>query len=380
MTKVVILKCDSYEEEKVYQVIKKGFLLLGAKALFRRGEKILLKPNMVAADPPEKGSTTHPAIFYSVARLLQEEGLELSYGDSPAVHKPSTAAKKTGMMEAANRLGIPLADFEKGHDVFDETARQNKKFHIANGVLDCDGVVSLPKLKTHGFARMTGSVKNQFGCIPGKLKGEMHVKLPDAKDFSRMLVDLNTQVSPRLYVMDGVMAMEGNGPRSGDLKPMNVILMSVDPIALDATVCRMMDLDPDFVETIKIGYEVGMGTYKAEEIEMLGDSIEDFVDKTFNVVRRPLEKSGDSGLRNVVGQLLLSKPVIKKDICVSCGLCIEMCPVADKAINWPKGQKGRTPQYNYDKCIRCYCCQELCPESAIVIQTPFLRKIVDKMI
>lgn len=117
------------------------------------------------------------------------------------------------MTEVADKLGIHLADFQNGKEIYFEEGKQNKKFIIAKGVLDADGIISLPKLKTHGYAKMTGCIKNQFGCIPGKLKGEFHVKLPDVNDFARMLVDLNKLVKPKLYIMDGIIAMDGNGPR-----------------------------------------------------------------------------------------------------------------------------------------------------------------------
>ncbi len=187
--------------------------------------------------------------------------MTLSFGDSPAVHSPKAAAQRTGMMERAAELDIPLADFVKGQDVFFEKGLQNKKFHVANGVLDADKIVSLPKMKSHGLARMTGAVKNQFGCIPGTLKGEMHVKLPHVDDFSRMLVDLNNYVSPSLYVMDAIHAMEGNGPRSGVPKAMNALLISTDPVALDATAARMVNMNPEYVSTTRIGMEVGMELY-----------------------------------------------------------------------------------------------------------------------
>jgi hypothetical protein len=60
------------------------------------------------------------------------------------------------------------------------------------------------------------------------LKGQYHVKLPDPYDFAAMLVDINTFIKPRLYVMDGITAMEGNGPRSGKPKQLNVLLLSAD--------------------------------------------------------------------------------------------------------------------------------------------------------
>lgn len=377
MSKVVLMRCDSYDEELVYQKIKEGVALLGGvETLFSKEEKVLLKPNFLAADLPEKASTTHPAVFKGIARVMKDYGVDLSYGDSPAFHKPIAVAKKNGTYDVAKELGIPLADFIDGEEVFFENGSQNKKFLIANGVLEADSVISIPKLKTHGFARMTGSIKNQFGVVPGKLKGEMHVKLPGAIDFSRMLVDLNHYVSPKLYVMDGIVAMEGNGPRSGNPVQMNVILISTDPVALDATICRMVGLNPEYVETTKIGMEVGMGTFLEEEIELLGESLETFAKDSFNVVKKPLEQSEASNLKKVLNQLFVPKPYIIDTKCIKCGVCVKMCPVPEKAINWKRGDKTKPPIYNYSQCIRCYCCQELCPESAIHIKTPFLRKII----
>jgi uncharacterized protein (DUF362 family)/ferredoxin len=378
MVKVALIYCDSYDEEQVYHAVKKGIHLIGGlESICRPSEQLVLKPNMLAADPPEKCSTTHPSIFKAVGRCFIEYGVQLTYGDSPAFHKPLTAAKKNGLHEAATSLNIPLADFENGEDIFFEAGSQNKKFFIAKGILESDGVVSLPKLKTHGLARMTGSIKNQFGCVPGKLKGEMHVKLPDAVDFSRMLVDLNHYIDPRLYVMDGILAMEGNGPRGGVPKAMNVILVSTDPVALDATVCRMVHLNPEFVETTKIGMEVGHGTYKEADIHLVGDPLEKFLQTDFDVVRRPIDRVNTGNMQKVLNQLFVPKPYIVEEKCVKCGVCVTMCPVTDKAINWKHDDKNKPPVYNYGKCIRCYCCQELCPESAILVKTPFLRKLID---
>ena len=130
----------------------------------------MLKPNLLSADSPERCSTTHPSVFKAVAEVFMEAGINLTYGDSPGIHKPQTAAHKTGLEQAANELGISLADFTGGKEIFFEMGIQNKKFTLANGVLESDGIISIPKLKTHGLTRITGCIKNQFGCIPGALK------------------------------------------------------------------------------------------------------------------------------------------------------------------------------------------------------------------
>jgi len=376
MSKVALIRCESYDYNTVKSAIKRGLDLIGGPHKFAApDEKILLKPNLVSADPPEKCATTHPSVFKAVAEIFMEAGItNLTYGDSPGIHKPITAARKSGLEQAAKELGMKRADWLEGKEVFFENAVQNKKFIIANGVLDCDGIISLPKLKTHGFARMTGCVKNQFGCIPGPLKGEFHVRIPSITDFAKMLVDINVYLKPRLFVMDGIMAMEGNGPRGGTPKKMNAILLSSDPIALDATVCKMINLNPEFVPTIVSGKEAGLGTYDENEIEIVGDDLQSFIAYDFDVRREPVKPFKPGGAIQFLRNSIVPKPFIIESKCIKCGVCVNVCPVKPKALGWHNNNKNEAPKYTYRRCIRCYCCQELCPESAIHIRLPFIRK------
>lgn len=377
MSKVALIKCESYDYEKVRSAVKKGLELLGgAEAFVKPGENILLKPNLLSADPPERCVTTHPSVFKAVGEIFKEAGALLTYGDSPGFHSPKAAARKSGIADAAEELGISLADFNNGEEVPFHEGVQNKRFVIAKGVLESDGLISIPKLKTHGFARMTGSVKNQFGCIPGPLKGEMHVRIPNVFDFSRMLIDLNRLLKPRLYIMDGIMAMEGNGPRGGTPKKMNVLLLSADPIALDATVCRIINLDPEFVPTIKVGAEMGLGTFDESSIEVVGDPIDSFRNPDFDVKREPVKPFRVGSALQFARNLVVPKPFIDKSKCVKCGVCVNICPVKPKAVNWHDGIKTNPPTYKYKTCIRCYCCQEMCPESAIHQKVPLIRKLI----
>jgi uncharacterized protein (DUF362 family) len=377
MSRVVILKCDNYDYEKVRAVVSNAVDLLGGPDTFvSSGEKILLKPNLLSADPPEKCVTTHPIVFKAVADIFQKAGAILSYGDSPAFQSPASVARKTGIANIANQMSIELADFVNGEEISFPQAIQNKKLTIAKGVLEAEGIVSIAKLKTHGFAKMTGAIKNQFGCIPGTLKGEFHVKLPDIESFANMLVDINRYIKPRLYVMDGIMAMDGNGPRGGRPFNMNIILLSTDPVALDATVCRVINLEPRYVPTIIAGHKAGLGTYLADEIELLGDPIESFIKNNFNVKREPLVSYKPRRIFNMLRNAIVPKPVINIDKCIRCGICVKMCPVMPKAVDWQDGDREKPPVHIYKNCIRCFCCQELCPESAIVLKVPFARKIL----
>lgn len=376
MSKVALIRCESYDNSTVKSAIMRGLDLIGGpEAFVKSNEHILLKPNLLSADPPEKCVTTHPAVFRAVAEIFMEHTSKLSYGDSPAFNTPKAAATKAGIFAVGAELGLELSDFQNGQDVFFESGVQNKKLRLAKGALECDGIISLPKLKTHGFEKMTGSIKNQFGCVPGTLKGEFHVKVPDANDFAKMLVDINSYLKPRLFIMDGIMAMDGNGPRGGNPKRMNVLLLSCDPVALDATVCRLVDLDPEFVPTTKFGSQAGLGTYNESEIELVGDPMHTFIAKDFNVIREPLKPFKPGSAMTFAKNMFVPRPQINPSKCVKCGICVNMCPVNPKAVNWHDGNKTNVPTYKYNRCIRCYCCQELCPESAITLSSPLIRKV-----
>lgn len=378
MSKVALIRCESYEYEMVKSSIERGLSFLGGITQFvDKGEKILLKPNLLVGEVPEKCVTTHPAVFKAVAQILIEGGANVSYGDSPAIGKTAKVAKKAGLAEIADELNIKLADFKTGVDTFFDKGLQNRKFTIAKAVLDNDGVVSLPKLKTHGLEKLTGAIKNQFGCVPGVLKGEFHLKLPGADDFAKMLVDLNKLIGPRLYIMDGIWGMEGNGPRGGTPKKMNILLLSSDPVALDATVCRLINVDPKYVPTTKYGMQAAMGTFLKEEITLVGDDFDGFATDDFDINRKPIKSYKPGFFAGFLNNRVVSKPYIEDEKCIRCGACVDMCPANPRAVFFKDGDKSISPVYNYDNCIRCFCCQEICPESAIKLKTPLLRKVID---
>ena len=270
---------------------------------------------------------------------------------------------------------IDLADFSDSKETHFINGKQNKVFTIVNAVSENDGIISVPKFKTHGLTKITGAVKNQFGCIPFLQKRVLHAKLKNPHDFAKMLLDLNQCIHPRLYVIDAIYAMEGDGPLAGNPRRLDVIALSADPIALDATLCKIISLDPLLVPTIFYGHQFGYGEYENQKIQIVGDGIEEFITRDFKVVRKRI---GDHIKQNLSGRIIhsfLKKPSINRKKCTKCGNCISACPVNPKAISF-KNQDQRTyPEIDYERCIQCYCCHELCTENAIRLKSRGILKI-----
>ena len=375
-SKVVLLPCGEYDEEKIYSLLKQGLDLLGGvEALIPKEAKILLKPNLLKKAEVEKAVITHPVVVGAFARILRENGYEhIVLADSCGHGTTQAVIRGTGMDTYLEKYHIPAIDYSEGVKTAYPQGIQAKEFILPKELLDQDCVISLSKMKTHALERITGAVKNSYGFVYGFHKAKGHTQYPSADSFARMLIDLNKCVAPKLYVMDGIVAMEGNGPGSGDPVPMNVMLMSTDPVALDSVFSCLIYLKPEMVPTNYHGEKMGLGTWKEEKITLIApdgeismaDAVKRYGNPDFNVDRTEVRKNIWTRMAGAL-KIFQKKPYIETDKCVRCGICVQSCPVPGKAVDFRKG-KDKPPVYDYRKCIRCFCCQEMCPKKAIKVK------------
>lgn len=371
---VVLIPCESYDPQLVDYAINAAFALIEETGTLDLpvDAQILLKPNLLWGADPSRAVTTHPAVFGATIRTLKARGYRnLSFGDSPSRGTPHQAAERSALAQTAQAEGVPEADFSQSVQVEFPAGHIARSFTLCKPVTKADAIVSLCKMKTHALERVTGAVKNSYGFVHGSSKAAGHAKYPNAERFGAMLVDLNLCVRPRLFIMDGIIAMEGNGPASGDPVAMKVILASTDPVALDTVFCRLVHLDPTLVATNTFGETYGLGTCQTDHIRLIAptgplsvdDAVARYGNPSFNVERTGAESNMGRTLERTT-RLISRKPHIDARRCVKCGQCIEVCPVSGKALSWAQGRK-KPPVYDYRRCIRCFCCQEVCPEQAI---------------
>ncbi|HAL74038.1 MAG TPA: hypothetical protein DCM45_02965 [Clostridiales bacterium] len=394
MARLAIIQLDRYDQDLLKAGFKTAFAELGLQSGFQPGEKILIKPNMLSGIGADHAVTAHPSVFNALASCLRDFEVELSFGDSPSLDTPDKAAAACGIYDEAKALGIPLSDFVSVVDTPMPNGKVMRQIPLARGVAESNGLVSLGKLKTHPLTGMTGAIKNQFGVIPGQRKAAFHVTYPRPEDFCQMLVDINVFLKPRLYVIDAIVAMEGNGPRNGQPRKVGAVLVSREPATLDAAGALLMGMNPSDITTCRLAAQAGLGTCQLADAEavlirpnLTGDqasgeicrgtaeqlltslSVKDFVRGRMarGILSRTISLSAPLYKKHV-----MQRPAAETNLCNRCGICATACPADPPAISY-KDDDG-VPAFDYERCIRCYCCQETCPAGAIKVKvTPVGR-------
>jgi uncharacterized protein (DUF362 family) len=150
-------------------------------------------------------------------------------------------------------------------------ASRLKELFLPKTVLGVDFLVSMPKLKTHHWAGVTLSLKNMFGIVPGSCYGWPKNVLHWAGIDSSIL-DINAAARPDFAIVDGILGMEGNGPIQGTPKPSGVVVLGDDPVAVDATCCRVMGLRPEKVKYLDAAGTM-LGHVDPEKIQQLGETV-----------------------------------------------------------------------------------------------------------
>ncbi len=376
---VVFVPCKTYQKNDINQATNQLFTELGGLNQFiQPGQKVLLKVNLLMKKPPEAAVTTHPALVEAVVNQVHALGAKTIIADSPG--GPFTKSwlkgiyRETGMEEVAQRTGAELNwNFNQQNYAYPE-GKILKQITLAQIIKEVDVIISLAKLKTHGFTIYTGAVKNLFGTIPGLLKADYHLRMSNVKDFSEMLVDIAELVRPQLTIMDAVIAMEGAGPSAGDLKEVGLLAASTNPHALDLAFCHLIGLDPKEVFTVQKAIERELVPQNFQELVISGMNREDLKPIPFKVptssgishIPIPLPPHLDAFFYKI----LRPQPHFEHGKCVGCGLCARNCPA--KCIEMIENR----PQADLSRCIRCFCCQELCPYHAVEIKRNKLSQLI----
>jgi uncharacterized protein (DUF362 family) len=252
---VVVSHCPSYHLADIHNSIRYIFEQLDVPKSFGHDQRILIKPNLIAADDPGKASITHPAIIESVVARLTDLGHKPSIGDSPAFGSVKGIAKVTGLDKIARKYNVPLISFKPNTDVFrfgreslflhsfDYSKQQfiEKLSRITSSIDDFDMIINVPKLKAHVQMGITAATKNLYGLIAGKAKILRHFMVHnDIELFSLAILRIFERVRPEVTIVDAISTMEGHGPRHGEPTHRGVIVGGKNCLAVDAALTQLI--------------------------------------------------------------------------------------------------------------------------------------------
>jgi len=373
MFTVTIEKADSYDSGSIRAALDALLAPLGGMAAYvQPGERVLLKPNLLSAKPPDRAVTTHPALVREVIRLVREAGGIPIVGDSPGVGGLRRVAEKSGILAVLEKTGTELVEFTEPREV--AGSGTFKRIALAAPYLEADRVINLPKLKTHEMMTITCGVKNLFGAVVGTAKAAWHLKAgADRELFARMLVEIHQLRPPDLTIVDAITAMEGDGPGSGDPRQVGCLLAGVNALAVDVVAADIIGIPHKLRYVERAAERLGIpGTDRAaitlagaplDEVRMHGFRLPHISDVQFGL---------PSFLKNRLRQHLTSRPVAIPGKCRLCGICRDACPPG--AITLKDGKLV----IDYHSCIRCFCCRELCPDAALTVREGALLKCIKK--
>jgi uncharacterized protein (DUF362 family)/Pyruvate/2-oxoacid:ferredoxin oxidoreductase delta subunit len=376
MQKVILNTSENYRLDRVIESLEQIFDQMGGiENIIKPGMKVVIKPNLFTARKPEDAATTHPAVVRAVTEMVQKAGGIVNIAESPGGPYNTNYLKRiytvTGIEEVANETGAELNYDLRVEKIENPQGKIVKSLKILKPLVDADLIINIAKLKTHGMMVFTGAVKNMFGSIAGLEKAEFHLRMSDYDRFADSLIDIFLASKPKLNIIDGITAMEGEGPGAGVPKYLGAILVSNDAFACDYAALKLIGVDYHSVPVLKMAEDRGL--FQSDQVEIVGVDPETIKPDSFDVPAlkhtRPLERNKFLGFFK---NKLRPHPEIISDKCRRCGKCAEVCP--PKAISADKDNKMTI---DYKKCISCLCCHEFCPEKAVKIRKNVLRKLLE---
>ncbi len=270
------------------KTIHDGLVACGLRPEQFQGKRVLLKPNLVEPTRLIPHMTTHPAMINAAADLFRNWGASVTVGEAPGhVRDTEMALVESGVGEALRDAGLEFADLN-----YQEVKwRRNrgrlsplKGIYLPRSVLEADLVVSMPKMKTHHWVGITCSMKNMYGVLPGIKYGWPKNVLHHA-GIPQTVVDINATLPRTLAIVDGIDCMEGDGPILGSLKKMGLVCVGENLPAVDATVARIMGLEPSSVSYL--GLAAGrFGPIDEPSIEQRGEAWQE-VASPFHILDEP---------------------------------------------------------------------------------------------
>jgi len=249
--------------EDVGDAVFSGVELLGGLD-FKRNENIVIKPNICNAKNPYGMVDTDFCVIEAVIEIAKKRTDNIIVVESNNVSDSAEKRLvKSGMLNKLKEAGVQFLNLSNDEYEVHEVA--GRRLELPKTVLDAERFINIPQMKTCGHTLVTLSIKNLFGVLRQAKKNKLHSRLDEILSY------LVKTIRHDLIVVDGIVAMEGNGPVIGTPKEMNIIVIGVNPVAVDSICSRIMGFEPSEISHVLKSHEMGLGEMDKGKIEVLGE-------------------------------------------------------------------------------------------------------------
>ncbi len=265
-----------------YSNIKSALELLGPEIRkeIKSKKKILVKPNLVTAKPKKAAAVTHIDALAALLDFiipLKNKGAKIIIGEDCASDDTVKAFNNFGYKSLAKKYKIQLCDLSQDRlvpvKIYSKTLKKDLKQHIFKTFLDSDFIISVGPPKTHDSVIVTLSLKNiVIAALAEKYKTGKENFHQGPKALNLSIARLAKVIHPHLSVIDGFKSMEGNGPTNGEIVNMNLALVSLDFLAADGLMARIMGFDPEGIGYLHYCKKLKLGSLDLSDIRIVGNT------------------------------------------------------------------------------------------------------------
>lgn len=230
----------------------------GIQNFVKKGQTVVVKPNIGWDVTPERAANTNPALIKRLIEHCMSAGAKEVYVFDNTCDKWSSCYKNSGIEKAAKDAGAKVAP---GHSesYYQQVAvpkgNNLKDAKVHELILSSDVFINVPVLKSHGSAKLTIAMKNLMGIVWDR-------RFWHRNNLNQCIADFATYRKPDLNIVDAYNVMTKNGPRGvskADVLNMKYLIVSDDMVAADAAAAKIFGMEPEDVKYIQIANEMGVG-------------------------------------------------------------------------------------------------------------------------
>ena len=239
----------------------------GISKYVKKGQKVVVKPNIGWDAPPERAANTNPDVVARIVKRCKEAGASEVYVFDNTCNKWDRCYRNSGIEEAVKKEGgkmIPGNTESFYKEVEIPNGKSLKKAKVHKMILESDVFINVPVMKHHSSTRISLAMKNLMGVVWDR-------KFYHSNDLHQCIADFCTFKMPDLNIIDGYNMMTKNGPRGvsvADVTNLKALIASSDIVAADAAATKMFGLQPDDIGHIAIGHEMKLGNMNLEELSI----------------------------------------------------------------------------------------------------------------